>query len=278
MGIHRSGYRQYEGELLPGGSRFLVLASAELGRLWRRRSTRWILFLGALPLVVVVAAAVGKGLIETAAGALPFQLELMDKLLSAEQVFLAVLAAAAGAGLIADDLGSSALVLYMSRPLTPARYLAAKGIALGAVLALVYLVPAWILLLVSELMAREVDWMAFALRGARATATALLHVGFTVAVVLFLSSLARRARYVGLGWIAFFFFSDGIASGLRQASEERAWARYLSLKDLFEDSGAWIMGHGDQRGAALALAGMGLAAGVGLLWRMRRLQAAAVSG
>jgi len=278
MGIHRSGYRQYTGDLLPGGSRFLVLAGAELSRLWSRRSTRWILILGALPLVIIVAAEVGKGLIETAAGALPFQLELMDKLFNAEQVFLAILAAAAGAGLIADDRGSNALILYLSRPLTPTRYLAAKGLALGAILSLVYLVPAWILVLVSELMAREVDWLGFAARGARATAVGLLHIGATSAVVLFLSSLATRARYVGLGWIAFFFFSDGLASGLRKASDGAEWARYLSVKDLYEDSATWIMGHGDRGGPALALLLLGLVAGIGLVVRMRRLQAAAVSG
>ena len=279
MGIHRDGYRQYTGELLPGGTRFLVLAGAELGRLWRRKSTRWVLILGALPLVIIVAAEVGKGLLEsTAGGALPFQLQLLDKLFNTEQVFLAILAAAAGAGLIADDRGSNALILYLSRPLTPTRYLAAKGIALGAILSMVYLVPAWILVLVSELMAREVDWLGFGARAARATTVALLHVGFTAAVVLFLSSLATRARYVGLGWIAVFFFSDGIASGLQRASEGGAWARYFSIKDLFEDSAAWIMGHGERGGAAAVLLAMGLVAGVALVLRMRRLQAAAVSG
>lgn len=278
MGIHRSGYRQYDGELLPGRTRFLVLAGSELGRLWRRRSTRWLLILAALPLVIIVAAEVGKGLIETAAGGLPFQLQLLDKLFNAEQVFLAILAAAAGAGLIADDRGSNALILYLSRPLTPTLYLAAKGIALGAILSLVYLVPAWILVLVSELMAREMDWLAFAARAARATTVALLHVGVTGAVVLFLSSLATRARYVGLGWIAFFFFSDGLASGLSKASDGAEWARYLSIKDLYEDSATWIMGHGERAGPALALLGLALVAGIGLVVRMRRLQAAAVSG
>ncbi len=278
MGIHRSGYRQYTGDLLPGGTRFLVLAGAELGRLWRRRSTRWILILGALPLVIIVAAEVGKGLIETAAGGLPFQLELMDKLFQTEQVFLAILAAAAGAGLIADDRGSNALILYLSRPLTPSLYLAAKGLALGAILSMVYLVPAWILVLVSELMAREIDWLAFAIRGARATAVALLHVGVTAAVVLFLSSLATRARYVGLGWIAFYFFSDGLASGLYRASDGAEWARYLSMKDLYEDSATWIMGHGERGGPTLALLALALVAGISLVVRMRRLQAAAVSG
>ena len=278
MGIHRGGYRQYAGDILPGGTRFLVLAGAELGRLWRKRSTRWLLILAALPLVVLVAAEVGKGVIQNVAGGMPFQIELMDKLFNAEQVFLAILAAAAGAGLIADDRGSNALVLYLSRPLTPNRYLAAKGLALGGILSMIYLAPAWILLLVSELIAPEMDLSSFALRGVQATAVAALHIGFTTAVVLFLSSLATRARYVGLGWVAFFFFSDALSSGLSQTAGVGTWARYLSVKDLFEDSAAWIMGQGDQAGAAGALLGLGLAAVIALLLRMRRLQAAAVSG
>lgn len=278
MGIHRGGYRQYAGDLLPGGTRFLVLAGAELGRLWRKRSTRWLLVLGAFPLVIIVAAEVGKGVIRTAVGGMPIQIELMDKLLNAEQVFLAILAAAAGAGLIADDRGSNALVLYLSRPLTPNRYLAAKGLALGGILSMIYLAPAWILLLVSELIAPQMDWAGFALRGVQATTVAVLHIGFTTAVVLFLSSLATRARYVGLGWVAFFFFSDGLSSGLSQTPGGEIWARYLSVKDLFEDSAAWIMGTGDQAGAAGVLLGLGMAAALALVLRMRRLQAAAVSG
>ncbi len=278
MGIHRGGYRQYAGDLLPGGTRFLVLAGAELSRLWRKRSTRWLLIIGALPLVIIVAAEVGKGVIRNVAGSLPIQIELMDKLFNAEQVLLAILAAAAGAGLIADDRGSNALVLYLSRPLTPNRYLAAKGLALGGILSMIYLAPAWILLLVSELIAPEMDWAGFVLRGVQATAVAALHIGFTTAVVLFLSSLATRARYVGLGWVAFFFFSDALSSGLSRTPGVGTWVRYLSVKDLFEDSAAWIMGKGDQAGAAGALLGLGLAAVIALLVRMRRLQAAAVSG
>ncbi|MBM4371678.1 MAG: hypothetical protein FJ098_08495 [Deltaproteobacteria bacterium] len=278
MGIHRGGYRQYQGPLLPGGTRFLVLAAAELARLLRLRSVRWLLVLGGIPLVVVVAAAVGKGVVEAAAGALPLSLDLMDRLFAAERFFLALLAAAAGAGLIAEDRGGNALVLYLSRPLTPSRYLAAKGLALAGILALVYLAPALSLALVSELLSPRADWLACLLRAARATAVAGLHVGAASALVLLLSSLATRARYAGLGWIALFFFSDALASGLAHGAGDLPWLRLLSLPDLLEDSGAWILGIGGRPAAAAVLAALAVVAALALWIRMRRLQAAAVVG
>ena len=103
MGVYRGGYRQFDGRLLPISTRFSVIHSTEFLRLWRSKWNRRLVMAAAVPLIVVVAVLVGKGMVESQVGTLPVQLNLLDKLLRVEMLLLAILGAAAGSGILADD-------------------------------------------------------------------------------------------------------------------------------------------------------------------------------
>ena len=205
MGIYKEGYREYSGPLYPARTRFLVVASEELLRMLRGKWTRRLMYLASVPFIVMVAIALFKGVLASTSS---FNLPVnpIIQLLSIEGPVMALLGASAGAGVIAEDRKSRSLVLYLSRPLSPARYAWGKGLALWALLSLVFWVPAlvlsWVQAMVDPSLAgmillRTMMAVVFAGGGAMAVITV---------VIMALSSLGNRSGYIGMVWIALYFF------------------------------------------------------------------------
>lgn len=238
MGVYRGGYRQYDGQMLPLRTRFGVVFAGEFGRMMRGKWNRRLLLLAAIPLVVTLAVLVGKGMLESKAGPLPISLALLEKMLTTEVLVMALLAASAGSGVIADDRAANSMLLYLARPLTPARYLLGKGLALGLTLSLSYLLPAVVYVLVAALFTPGVKMGGLLKEFLIATWICSFHVFFVTSVLLLFSSLGKRSRYIGLGWFAIFFFSQMVSKGAAAATGA-GWADYLSLPDLFTKSLSW---------------------------------------
>src|SRR6266508_4243983 len=112
-----------------------------------------------------------------------------------------LMAAAIGAGLIADDRESMALTLYLSRPITHADYLVAKAAILAPLLSMVAIVPL-VLTPVLALLLGLFPWdVALAAMGV-GIVVGLLLTAFYTATALFLSSLTRRKGYAAAGVFA----------------------------------------------------------------------------
>lgn len=118
--------------------------------------------------------------------------------------FVTLMAAAAGAGLIADDLDTMALTLYLSRPLTAADYLTAKAAILVPLVALIAVLPLVITPLAGALLGLFAWDLALEAIGLSILVGGLL-TGFFTAVALFLSSLTRRRAYAAAGVFAVTF-------------------------------------------------------------------------
>jgi ABC-type transport system involved in multi-copper enzyme maturation permease subunit len=118
--------------------------------------------------------------------------------------FVTFMSAAVGAGLIADDLNTMALTLYLSRPLTPADYLTAKAAILGPLVALIAVLPLVITPLVAALLALFPWGIALEAMGL-SILVGFLFTAFNTAVTLFLSSLTRRKAYAAAGVFAMTF-------------------------------------------------------------------------
>src|SRR2546427_564828 len=71
--------------------------------------------------------------------------------------FVTLLASTVGAGLIADDVHTNALNLYLSRPITHVDYLIAKGAILGTLVILITILPLFIAALLAGLLS-FVSW------------------------------------------------------------------------------------------------------------------------
>ena len=202
---------------------------------------------------------------------------LLEKLLEVELFIMALLAASAGSGLIADDRRTNALLLYLSKPLTPGRYLIGKGLALGALLSLVYLVPGFLHVAVAGMISSTVTLSGFFIDLLSVAIISSLHVGATVIFLLTLSSMGTRSRYIGLAWVAAYFFSKAVSQGAMQAADGASWPKYLSLPDLYKGSAAFVMSPRweDPWSLVVLLALAGICLGL-LVFRMKRLLSSTV--
>ncbi len=273
MGVYRGGYRQYDGSFLPISTRFWVIFASEFLRLWGGKWNRRLMLIAGIPLIVTIAVLVGKGVVESKVGALPFELNLLGRMLQVEMLFMALLAASAGSGILADDRASNALVLYLARPLTPARYLIGKGLALAGILATVYLVPAFLFVVAAAVILPGATVVGVATDLSMATAGCLLNITFVTMVILLFSSLGSRGRYIGLAWFGLFFFSQMIANGAYRATD-LPWTKLLSMPDLFQKSLDWFLAGGSGDGIAVViLAALATLAGAALWQRVIYRQA-----
>ncbi len=277
MGIYKEGYREYSGPLYPARTRFLVVASEELLRMLRGKWTRRLLYLASVPFIVMVAIALFKGVLASA-GSFNLPVNPIIQLMSIEATVMALLAASAGAGVIAEDRKSRSLVLYLSRPLSPARYAWGKGLALWGLLSIVFWVPALVLSWLQALVDPSFSGMALL----KIMAAVVLSGGGAMAVitvvVMALSSLGNRSGYIGMAWIALYFFSDVVSHAVRQATNHAFYSDWFSFQRLLKGTMDWALNPSlDAIGAPLVLLGIGFLAGVLLVWRLRRMMRTAVS-
>jgi ABC-type transport system involved in multi-copper enzyme maturation permease subunit len=118
--------------------------------------------------------------------------------------FVTLMAAAVGAGLIADDLDSMALTLYLSRPLSAADYLTAKAVILATLTALIAVLPLIITPTIAALLGYFPWDIALEAVGI-SILLGLLFTAFFTALTLFLSSLTRRRAYAAAAVFAIVF-------------------------------------------------------------------------
>src|SRR3989440_5373853 len=115
--------------------------------------------------------------------------------------FVTLMAAIIGSGLIADDLHSMALTLYLSRPITHADYLLAKAAILAPLVSMITVLPLVLTPLVAALLGLFSWTIALQAIGLSILVGALLTV-FCTSVALFLSSLTRRRSIAAAGVFA----------------------------------------------------------------------------
>lgn len=129
--------------------------------------------------------------------------------------FVTLMAAAVGAGLIADDLDSMALTLYLSRPVTAADYLSAKAAILATLTALIAVLPLVLTPILGALLGLFPWDIALEAVGI-SILLGLLFTAFFTALSLFLSSLTRRRAYAAAAVFAIVFGLLATASILSQ--------------------------------------------------------------
>jgi ABC-type transport system involved in multi-copper enzyme maturation permease subunit len=123
---------------------------------------------------------------------------------SAMYFFVTLMAATVGGGLIADDLDSMALTLYLSRPVTAADYLTAKAAILATLTALIAILPLVLTPFLGALLALFPWDVALEAIGL-SILFGLLVTAFFTALSLFLSSLTRRRSYAAAAVFAIVF-------------------------------------------------------------------------
>ena len=199
----------------------------------------------------------------------------------AMSVFALLVIAWFGAGLIAEDRRSGAHLLYFSRPLSVAGYLAAKFLTLAFFALLAVLLPGLVICAVAAF--ASPDWAFLREEGRLVPVTilfSLLWAGVWSSVMLAISSLFARKTSALVASFAFFMASGAIALVLTGLQEDERFLM-LSLQGNFLRIAGWMfamprMGLAwDVRGSfACVLLAAALAWGL-LVLRVRRLETAA---
>jgi hypothetical protein len=246
MPIYDQGYRRYEARSPLHQARFWPITREALRLILAKRA---FLFLMAVPLVVFLVY-VGRTYVVTrfpeVGRVLPADGRMFGEFLNI-QVFFTILISIFGAsGLIANDLRTGAILVYLSRPLTQRDYIVGKlGVPLALNLA-VTLVPGLLLyvaclgLAPEQFLKWELWWIAPAVVAHSVAASLVVSL-----VVLAVSSLSRSARVAGLGFAGLVFGLEMVRVVL-QNGFHRKEAVLLSLQADLRSLGVALFGVADQ--------------------------------
>jgi ABC-type transport system involved in multi-copper enzyme maturation permease subunit len=201
---------------------------------------------------------------------------LFGDFLGLQTYFALFLSALAGAGLVAEDLRTGGILLYLSRSLSRRDYALGK---LGVLVALnlgVTLVPALVLYAASLGLAPDtflklaLAWLPLAILAQGTVVTTILSL-----LALAASSLTRRAWVAGLGLVTTLMILDLVVATLRQVLDWPAadvlsplGALRLLSGALFGREHAW----GNGVAALVALAALALLSLLVLRWRVRAVE------
>ncbi len=207
MSISLPTYTRREAALLGRSHRVSAIVGAGLRRELRRPASIVVVGLGTATSTLtslVFVLFVAPFLLRGQPVSLSIFYTLMETVSPSIQFFVTLIAAVVGSGLIADDVHTMALTLYLSRPITQADYLTAKGLVLGPLISLVAVLPLVLTPLLGGLLGL-VPWdIALAALGL-SIGLGLLLTAFYGAVTLFLSSLTSRKAYAAAGVFAVTF-------------------------------------------------------------------------
>jgi ABC-type transport system involved in multi-copper enzyme maturation permease subunit len=149
-------------------------------------------------------------------------------------LFVLLLTLFVGAGLVADDLRSRALPLYLSRPLRPVDYWLGKLLVPVSVLAMTVLLPCLVLVALSVLLRPTEEMFGYLLARGPLVAAVLAHfaalaLAYSSVVLFFSATTSRRLTAIVLGGVVF-LAGEPIRHSVR--SLDTPWAdvvRSLSL-------------------------------------------------
>ena len=242
MPIYDQGYRRYEARAPLHRARFWPITREALRLVLAKRAFLGLLAASFIPFVVRVIQIYLVTRVPEAGRVLPIDGRLFGDFLNQQIGFTLLLSIFGASGLVANDLRTGAILVYLSRPLTQRDYVLGK---LGVPMALnlgVTLVPglllyaAGLMLAPEQYVKPELWWIAPAIV-VHAFAISLVVSLLTLAV----SALSKSGRVAGLAFVAFFFGLEMIR-GVLQAGFNRKEAVLLSVQADLQAIGAALFG------------------------------------
>lgn len=248
MPVYEQSYRSHEARGPLRQLRFWPILREGLRLLLARRALLILGMLAWLPLVARVIQVYVVTRFPEAGQLLPVDGRLFGEFLNQQLYLVLLLVIFSGAGLIAEDLRSGAIIVYLSRPLTRRDYVLGKlGILLGVGLA-VTLVPGLLLyfaavgLAPGSFLEVRLVWIAPAV-ALHSLAMCLIY-GL---LMLALSSLSRSARVAGLGFAALVLGLELVVA-IVQANFDLPAAGLLSLQQDVRMLGEALFGIAERPG------------------------------
>ncbi len=212
MPIYDQTYRKYDARGPLRSVRFwpitrealrLLLAKKAFLALW---AACWLPFVG---FVIYLWAVTQFAQAPQMAQMLPSGGQVFGRYFHFQILLVFILSTFGGAGLIANDLKSGGILVYLSRPLTRRDYVLGKVLVLMLLNVSVTLVPALLLYLIALGLApaQYLTWSLAWIPGAIALYSLALSTSASL-LLLAISSLSRNARVAGLGFFGLVMVLD----------------------------------------------------------------------
>ena len=201
MPIYDQTYRRYEARGALRRVRFWPITREALRLLLARRVFLGLLALAWLPFVGFAIYVWALTQFPDAGRILPVGGSVFARFFRFQDLPVLILTTFAGAGLVANDLRTGAILVYLSRPLTRRDYVLGKmGVLLGLILS-VTLVPGLLLYGVAVALAPEhfLKWSLAWIPPAVVAQSLVVAVVWSL-LVLAVSSLSKSARVAGLAF------------------------------------------------------------------------------
>lgn len=272
MPIYEQSYRRYEARAPLRRVRFWPITREALRLVLVKRAFLGLLAVGYLPFVVRVIQVYIVTRFPEAGRVLPVDGRLFGEFLNQQIGFTLLLTIFGGAGLVANDLRTGAIVMYLARPLTRRDYVLGKlGVTLLLNLA-VTLAPGLLLYVVTLALAPDqfARWDLAFIPPAIVVQSVVTSLCVSL-LGLAVSSLTRSARVSGL---AFFALILGLEL-VRQVLDHgfgRPEATLLSVQDNLRNLAGALFGLAGRPGAVpwTASALVVILLGAGCLFVLRR--------
>jgi ABC-type transport system involved in multi-copper enzyme maturation permease subunit len=247
MPIYDQGYRRYEARSPLHQIRFWPITREALRLILAKRAFLGLIAVSFVPFVVRVIQIYVVTRFPEAGRVLPIDGRLFGDFLNQQIGFTILLSIFGASGLVANDLRTGAILVYLSRPLTQRDYIAGKLLVPLSLNLAVTLVPGLLLYLVGLALAPEqyVKWDLVWI--APAVVLHALAVSLVVSlVVLAISSLSRSARVAGLGFVGLVFGLEMVRLILQNGFNRRE-AVLLSLQADLQAIGVALFGVVDRQ-------------------------------
>ena len=231
MPIYEQTYRKYEARAALRPVRFWPITREALRLILAKRVFIFLLLGAWVPFLVFVVGIYGVTRLPEANRFLPIDGRLFGEFLNVQVIFTVFLSIFGGAGLIANDLRTGAILVYLSRPLTRRDYVLGKlGVLMGLNLA-VTLVPGLVLYLIGLALAPDLllKWELAWISPAVVLQSFMIALSVSL-LVLAVSALSRSARVAGLAFVGLFIGLE-IVRGVLVAIGDRPEAHVLSLQN-----------------------------------------------
>jgi ABC-2 type transport system permease protein len=247
MPIYDQGYRRYEARSPLHQVRFWPITREALRLVLAKRAFLGLLAVSFLPFVVRVIQIYIVTRFPEAGRILPIDGRLFGEFLNQQIGFTILLSIFGASGLVANDLRTGAILVYLSRPLTRRDYVAGKLLVPLLLNLAVTLVPALVLYLAGLALAPEqylrwdLWWIAPAVVAHAVTISLVVSL-----LILAVSSLSRSARVAGIGFAGLFFGLEMVRLVLQNGFGRRE-AMLLSFQADLQSLGVALFGIVDRQ-------------------------------
>jgi ABC-type transport system involved in multi-copper enzyme maturation permease subunit len=203
MPIYDAAYRRYQARAPLLAWRFWPIARQALRQILLRRMLIVLVILSWLPFLFATVALFVVARMPELSALLAIEARHFGSFLAWQTYFALLLTLFGGAGLVANDLNSGGMLVYLSRAISRRDYVVGKLAAVAALNLCVTLAPAALLyviaatLLPQRLLRWELAWI-----GPAILAYSLLVALFVSVTALALSSLTRRVWIAGISLFA----------------------------------------------------------------------------